>query len=54
MEDSIESVSSVYVQVGNALWIGNRSWGGEQRSLYRARSQHQAVTCMFVLHRFRE
>ena len=54
MEDSSESVSSVYVQVGNALWIGNRSWGGEQRSLYRARTQHQAVTFMFVLHRFRE
>jgi hypothetical protein len=32
MEDSTESVSSAYVQVGNALWIGNRSWDGAQRS----------------------
>jgi hypothetical protein len=32
VEDSTESVSSAYVQVGHALWIGNRSWDGAQRS----------------------
>jgi hypothetical protein len=28
--------------------------GKEQMALYRARTQHQAVTCMFVLPRVRE
>jgi hypothetical protein len=37
------------------VWSGGGcEQGARHRGLYRARTQHQAVTCMFVVHRVRE